>query len=117
MNGDRATVETSLRSKTPQIHLHRTELKEIGDNVPEESQFQAQAPADTFAGGQTTYAGGQTAYDIGKTPMAINTPSYFPQSPKDDGYSGYGGGTEHAGGYTGTRGGDREEYYDPNRRY
>ena len=113
MNGDRATVETSLRSKTPQIHLHRTELKEIGENDQvENQQYQDQhVPADTY-GGQTTYAGGQTAYDIGKTPMALNTPSYFPQSPRDGGYG------DTAGGYGGqTRGGDRDDYYDPNRRY
>ena len=109
MNGDRATVETSLRSKTPQIHLLRTELKEITENMEDQlnSQNQGnnyQAPVDTY-GGQTTYAGGQTAYDIGKTPMAINTPNYLPQTPRDN--NDYG----TAGGYR-----DREDY-DPNKSY
>ena len=35
MNGDRATVETSMRAKTPQIHLHRTDLKLLNDNKDE----------------------------------------------------------------------------------
>mmetsp|Transcript_43493 Transcript_43493/g.31308 ORF Transcript_43493/g.31308 Transcript_43493/m.31308 type:complete len:109 (-) Transcript_43493:131-457(-) len=35
--------------------------------------------ANKAQGGASAY-GGATAYDGGKTPMAINTPSYYPQS-------------------------------------
>lgn len=35
--------------------------------------------ANKAQGGASVY-GGATAYDGGKTPMAINTPSYYPQS-------------------------------------
>ena len=80
--------------------------------------YEKAAPVDTY-GGMTPYAGGQTAYDIGKTPMAINTPSYFPQTPRDNDDKYMYGNTDAgptSGGYQAR--GDRDNNdYDPNKNY
>jgi transcription elongation factor len=87
VNGDTATLETSIRAK--QVHIPKNDLRDIsseneprfneeGDMVSRAGDFEDQMqPAESaYAGNQTTYGGGQTAYDAGKTPLALYTPNY-----------------------------------------
>lgn len=87
VNGDTATLETSIRAK--QVHIPKNDLRDInpesdqrfndeGDPMGRVPDFEDQMhPAESaYAGNQTAYGGGQTAYDAGKTPLALYTPNY-----------------------------------------
>lgn len=68
-----------LTSQCKKLPFEKSLLREVN---PEELLGKQRMPGDggkSFYGGATQY-GGATVYDAGKTPMAINTPSCYPQS-------------------------------------
>jgi hypothetical protein len=72
-----AMVELSSQCK--KLPFDKSLLREVN---PEDLTGRPKQPGDggrSAYGGATQY-GGATVYDAGKTPMAINTPSCYPQS-------------------------------------